>query len=55
MNKDAMERIVKEAGGLTYAEWRRVCIAIEKAFASEQSRKKLDDPEAALRLLRLEL
>lgn len=55
MNTDAMEQITKEAGALTYAEWKRVCIAVEKAFASEQSRKKLDDPEAALRLLQLEL
>lgn len=55
MNTDAMEQIAKRAGKLTYAEWRLVCIAVEKAFASEQSRKKLDDPEAALRLLQLEL
>lgn len=41
--------------GLKYSEWCKVRQAIEKAFASEQSRIKLDSSEAVEELLKFEL
>ena len=55
MDKENMFEITQKASRLSYAEWRMVCCVVEKAFASEQSRMKLDDPEAAVRLLMLEM
>ena len=52
---ERMKTIALAVVGLKYSEWCKVREAVEKAFASERARIKLDNSEAVERLLRLEL
>ena len=52
---ERMKTIALAVVGLKYSEWCKVRDAVEKAFASERARIKLDNSEAVERLLRLEL
>lgn len=52
---ERMKKIALAVVGLKYSEWCKVREAVEKAFASERARIKLDNSEAVERLLRLEL
>ena len=52
---ERMKTIALAVVGLKYSEWCKVREAVEKAFASERARIKLDNSEAEERLLRLEL
>ena len=52
---ERMKTIALAVVGLKYSEWCKVPEAVEKAFASERARIKLDNSEAVERLLRLEL
>ena len=51
---ERMKTIALAVVGLKYSEWCKVREAVEKAFASERARIKLDNSEAVERLLRLE-
>ena len=52
---ERMKTIALAVVGLKYSEWCKVREAVEKAFASERARIKLDNSEAVEGLLRLEL
>ena len=52
---ERMKTIALAVVGLKYSEWCKVREAVEKAFASERARIKLDNSEAVERLLRLDL
>ena len=52
---ERMKTIALAVVGLKYSEWCKVREAVEKAFASERARIKLDNSEAVERVLRLEL
>lgn len=50
-----IEQIVNAVDGMTYSDWSKVKVAIEKRYASMSSKLELSDTEALRKLLQLEL
>lgn len=50
----SLSQLADIASQMTYVEWCRAVQAIDKKFASEHSKVKIENPEAFKRMLRLE-
>lgn len=51
---NSLSQLANIASQMTYAEWCRAVQAIDKKFASERSKVKIENPEVFKRMLRLE-